>query len=190
MDAPFKVLLISGSLRRGSTNTALLATARDVTPSGIAATLDGNLGRLPHFNPDDDAEGMPLDPVVVELRAQIAAADAILFCTPEYAGGLPGSFKNLLDWTVGGGETYGKPVAWINVSGPAAPTGGAGAHASLRSVLEYTGARIVDPACARIPLTRAAIGTDGLIADAAIRAEIAAALATLERLATREAPDA
>lgn len=43
-----------------------------------------------------------------------AAADAVLFCTPEYAGALPGSFKNLLDWTVGGGETYGKPAAWIN----------------------------------------------------------------------------
>ena len=62
-------------------------------------------------------------------------------CTPEYAGALPGSFKNLLDWTVGGGQTYGMPVAWINVSGAAAPTGGADAHDSLRKVLGYTGAR-------------------------------------------------
>jgi NAD(P)H-dependent FMN reductase len=187
MDQPFRVLLVSGSLRGGSTNTALLATARLVAPDGIEASLDASLGRLPHFNPDDDAEGMSLDPAVVELRAQIAAADAVVFCTPEYAGGLPGSFKNLLDWTVGGGETYGKPVAWINVSGPAAPTGGAGAHASLRSVLKYTGARIIEPACARIPLTRAAIGPDGSIADPAVRAEIATTLATLVRLA-REPP--
>jgi len=48
---------------------------------------------------------------VVKLRRQIAASDAVLFCTPEYAGALPGRFKNLLDWTVGGGEIYGKPVA-------------------------------------------------------------------------------
>jgi chromate reductase len=190
MGAPFKIILISGSLRAASTNTALLRTASLVAPAGILASLDDSIGRLPHFNPDDDAEGSELDPAVVAMRARIAAAGAVLFCTPEYAGGLPGSFKNLLDWTVGGGETYGKPVAWINVSGPAAPTGGAGAHASLRSVLEYTGARIVDPACARIPLTRAAIGADGLIADAAIRAEIAGALATLARHASREAPDA
>ena len=47
----------------------------------------------------------------------------MLFSTPEYAGALPGSFKNLLDWTVGGGETYGMPVGWVNVSGPASPTG-------------------------------------------------------------------
>ena len=52
------------------------------------------------------------------LRRQLADADAVLFCTPEYAGTLPGSLKNLLDWTVGGGELYGKPVAWINVANP------------------------------------------------------------------------
>jgi NAD(P)H-dependent FMN reductase len=72
------------------------------------------LANLPAFNPDDDRE--PLHPSVAELRQEIARADAVLFCTPEYAGALPGSFKNLLDWTVGGGEVYGKPAAWINVA--------------------------------------------------------------------------
>ena len=52
--------------------------------------------------------------MAADLRQEIAAADAVLFCTPEYAGTLPGSFKNLLDWTVGGGEIYGKPAVWIN----------------------------------------------------------------------------
>ncbi|MGH4015240.1 MAG: NADPH-dependent FMN reductase [Pseudonocardiaceae bacterium] len=89
---------------------------------------------LPAFNPDDDHE--PLHPAVADLRRQIAA-DALLFCTPEYAGALPGSFKNLLDWTVGGSEIYGKPVCWINASSVAAPTGGADAHASLAKVLGY-----------------------------------------------------
>jgi NAD(P)H-dependent FMN reductase len=72
---------------------------------------------------------------VAELRHEIGAADAVLICTPEYAGALPGSFKNLLDWTVGGGEADRKPVGWINASGVAAPTGGGDAHASLRKVL-------------------------------------------------------
>lgn len=184
MDQPIRVLLISGSLRRGSTNTALLATARDVAPDGLEAVLDDSIGRLPHFNPDDDIDGEAVDPAVAELRARIGGVDAVLFCTPEYAGALPGSFKNLLDWTVGGGETYGKPVAWINVSGPAAPTGGAGAHDSLRAVLGYTGARIIEPACVRIPLSRAAVGAGGLIDDPAIRAQIAAALETLAQGAT------
>jgi NAD(P)H-dependent FMN reductase len=173
------VLLISGSLRSGSTNTALLATARATAPAGVEATVYGDLARLPHFNPDDDLEGQPVD-----LRAAIARVDALLFCTPEYAGALPGSFKNLLDWTVGGGETYGKPVAWVNVSGPAAPTGGAGAHAELRTVLGYTGALIVEDACLRLPVSRAAIGPDGLIADQPIRAAVSAALATLAAAAS------
>ncbi len=59
------------------------------------------------------------------LRARLAAADAVLFCTPEYAGALPGSFKNLLEWTVGGEEIYRLPAAWVNAaqpgSGPGSP---------------------------------------------------------------------
>ena len=80
------------------------------------------------------------------MRAQIRNVDAVLFSTPEYAGALPGSFKNLLDWAVGDdhpGSMNGKPVAYVNVS----PRGAALAHASLRSVLGYLGAVIVEAAC-------------------------------------------
>jgi chromate reductase len=105
--------------------------------------------------------------------------DAVLICTPEYAGGLPGSFKNLLDWTVGGGEVYGKPVAWINASSVAAPTGGADAHESLRKVLTYAGADIVDAACARIPVSRTDVDETGRISDDGLRAKIGAAVAEL-----------
>jgi chromate reductase len=114
---------------------------------------------------------------VAELRAQVDAADAVLFCTPEYAGALPGSFKNLLDWTVGGGEMYGKRVAWINASG--LPTGAADAHASLRKVLGYLSTEIVEEACVHIAVARQAVGDDGLIADPRLRARIAEALTTL-----------
>ena len=109
-----RILLVSGSTRGASTNTAALRTLLAVAPEWVNATLYTGLADLPAFNPDDDRE--PLPPAAAGLRQQIAAADAVLFCTPEYAGGLPGSLKNLLDWTVGGGEMYGKPVAWINVA--------------------------------------------------------------------------
>ena len=173
------VLLISGSLRAGSTNTALLRTARAVAPDGITAVLYEDMAALPHFNPDDDAEGAEVHPAVAELRAQIAAADALLFSTPEYAGALPGSFKNLLEWTVGDAGTYRKPVAFINTSGPAAPTGAADAHASLRKVLGYVHADIVEAACLRIPVDRGAIGPGGLIADPTIRQQIVSAMLAL-----------
>jgi NAD(P)H-dependent FMN reductase len=126
-------------------------------PAGVATTLYGGMNTLPHFNPDDDREGGPVDPAVTELRAQITAADALLICTPEYAGALPGALKNLLECTVGDGATYRKPIAWINASGPAAPTGGADAHDSLGKVLGYVHAELIEDACARIPVTRAAI---------------------------------
>jgi NAD(P)H-dependent FMN reductase len=175
-----KLLLISGSLRAGSTNSATLRTAAALAPDGIEAEIYDGMGRLPHFNPDDDpTDGVGLDPEVAALRAALAAADALLLSTPEYAGALPGSFKNLLDWTVGGGQTYEMPVAWINISGKAAPSGGADAHDSLRKVLGYTGSRIVEEACLRLPLARDDIGEDGLVTPSDARAAIVGAMVAL-----------
>ncbi len=171
-----KILLISGSTRGGSTNTAVLRTAQALAPNGVSATLYEGLAELPAFNPDHDQE--PLPPAVAGLRHHVASADAIVFCTPEYAGALPGSFKNLLDWTVGGGEIYRKPVTWINV---AAEGRGANAQLSLETVLGYVGADVVQDASRRLPITAAAIGLDGLVADAVVRDGVVAVLAKLRR---------
>ena len=177
------LLLISGSLRDGSTNTALLRTARAIDPD---TELFEGMASLPHFSPDDD--GDDLAPAVADLRAAVGRVEAILVCTPEYAGALPGAFKNLLEWLVGGGEAYRKPIAWINVAGPASPTGAADAHDSLRKVVGYLSMEIVDEACVRIPVARDAVGEDGLIADPAIRERLAAALAALREGAARVEP--
>ncbi|MEO9174495.1 MAG: NAD(P)H-dependent oxidoreductase [Gaiellales bacterium] len=177
MATPVRILLVSGSLRAGSTNAAVLRTAGTRALDGIETVAYHGMATLPHFNPDDDFD--PLPPAVVELRAAIASADAVLFCTPEYAGALPGSFKNLLDWTVGGGEVYGKPVAWINIAGVHAPTRGTSAHASLRTVLGYVGAEVVEPATGAIPVPRQAVEEDGLIRDREIVAAIERALVAL-----------
>ena len=166
---------MSGSLRRGSTNTALLRTAQARAVAGQELVLYQGMGQLPHFNPDDDTD--PLPATVADLRAQIAASAAVVFSTPEYAGALPGSFKNLLDWTVGGGEIYQKPVAYLNAS--ASPTGAADAHQSLRIVLGYIGAVVVEEGCAHIPVPRAAVGPGGVIDDPAIGAQLAGSLAAL-----------
>lgn len=143
------------------------------------------MGELPHFNPDDDHEGDPVHGAVAELRAQVTAADALLICTPEYAGALPGALKNLLEWTVGDASTYRKPVAWINASAGAAPTGAADAHDSLRKVLGYIHADTVDAAGARIPVTRDAIGPDGTMTHPQIPRPDHAALT--QHLAHRDA---
>ncbi len=171
--ADMRILLISGSTRHGSGNTAALRTVQAVAPDGIIAEMYQGLATLPAFSPDEDER--PPGPAA-DLRARIAAAGALLFCTPEYAGTLPGSLKNLLDWTVGGGEIYGKPVGWINV---AVGGRGTGAEEHLAMVLRYVGAVAVDGACVRVPVPRDAAGPDGVIADPAIRAALGAALTAL-----------
>jgi chromate reductase, NAD(P)H dehydrogenase (quinone) len=176
MSTSCRVLLISGSLRGKSTNTAALRTARACAGERVDSVLYRGLGDLPHFNPDDDVD--PLAPAVERLRTKIRAADALLFSTPEYAGALPGSFKNLLDWTIGDdqrGSIYEKPVAWINAS----PRSAVHAHASLRLVLGYAKAIVVEPACVHVPLTAADVDDGGLISDLDKRNEVARTLAQL-----------
>ena len=158
MSGQARVLLVSGSTRSGSANTAALVTAAEIAPSQVTAVRYDGLAELPAFNPDHDGDRLP-EPAA-RLRRLIAESDAVLFCTPEYAGTLPGSLKNLLDWTVGGGEMDGKAAAWINVANPGR---GKGAEDSLAAVLGYVGADIVEAACRRIPVDRAAIGPDGTV---------------------------
>lgn len=173
------VLLISGSTRAASTNSAALRTVSAIAPDGIRTRWYDGLAALPAFDPDDDGSAHP---PVLALREQLSGSDAVLLCTPEYAGTLPGSLKNLLDWTVGTGDLYEKPVAWITV----APLGrGDGASATLRSVLGYVGADIDLDACVRLPVLREDVGPDGLIAGAEFRSGASEVLRRLVRHAQR-----
>ncbi|GAA1415591.1 NADPH-dependent FMN reductase [Kitasatospora putterlickiae] len=170
------ILLLPGGLRAGSVNETVLRTAAAVAlvTEGVATTYYTGLAELPHYNPDLDTD--PLPEPVAALRAAVGAVDALLICTPEYAGTLPGAFKNLLDWTVGGTEIAEKPAAWINAAG----TGrGLGAEAALGTVLRHAGASVVEAACVRVPLARADVGPDGLVADPLVRDRIGEALLRL-----------
>jgi chromate reductase len=184
MTGPVRLLLVSGSTRARSTNTAALRTACAVAPASVTATLYEGLAELPAFNPDEDGSGHP---AVRRLRQALSEADGVLFCTPEYAGSLPGSLKNLLDWTVGSGELYGKPVAWVNV---AAEGRGKGAEEALASVLGYVGAVVITQACLRLPLARQSVGPEGTAVDVEFRAALAQVLqAMVDELTTAPAND-
>jgi NAD(P)H-dependent FMN reductase len=137
--------MISGSTRAGSSNTLVLRKLHELDDHGCSTEMYSGLVSLPPFVPGDE----PVPASVFDLLQSIENTDAVLFSTPEYAGGLPGSLKNLLDWTVGGGQLYGKPVAWLDVANPGR---GEGARAQLRTVLGYVGARIVEAACVQVPL--------------------------------------
>src|SRR5882762_5020902 len=138
-------LAISGSLRSGSSNTATLEALALLSPPGLSIVRYRGLAALPHFNPDLEGEGLP-EPVR-DLRALVGRADALIISSPEYARGIAGSLKNLLDWLVGGAEFPGKPVALVSTS-PRAEH----AAAQLRIVLRTMSGDIVEPASVTLPL--------------------------------------
>ena len=144
MNSPLQLLAISGSLRAASSNSALLQAATALAPADISIEIYENMGALPHFNPDDEDD---VAASVSELRARVVAADGLLICTPEYVHGLPGSFKNLLDWLVSGGELWDKPVAIVSVANR-----GAFAQASLLEILKTLMARVSETASVEVPL--------------------------------------
>ncbi|CAH1687293.1 NAD(P)H-dependent FMN reductase [Hyphomicrobiales bacterium] len=114
-----KLLGVSGSLRKGSYNTALLRAAGDVVPEGVSLVV-GTIQGIPLYNADDEeAHGIP--PAVHTLKEQLAAADGLLMFTPEYNNGLPGVFKNAIDWLTRPSSDIerlfkGKPVAIVGAS--------------------------------------------------------------------------
>ncbi len=174
-----QILLVTGSTRGASTNTAALRTAHALSIDGVDTVFYDGLSDLPAFNPDHDTDPPP--PIVAALRAHIAAADAILFCTPEYAGSLPGTLKNLLDWTVKGGEMEGKPVASLNVA--TAPRGEQ-AQAMLRTVLGYVAADVIEAAWVRVPVPRDAVGAGGVVDDPVTRTHISDLLVLISKAVT------
>src|SRR2546421_52203 len=90
-----KVLGISGSLRRGSYNSALLRAAARLMPED--STLDiASLRGIPLYDGDVEAQGIPAS--VSQLKEAIIAADGVLLVTPEYNNSIPGVFKNAIDW--------------------------------------------------------------------------------------------
>jgi NAD(P)H-dependent FMN reductase len=87
---------ISGSLRKGSFNTALLRAAIGLAPDGVEI-VEGSIAGIPLYNADvEKAEGIP-EPVEA-LKEAVAAADGLMLVTPEYNNGIPGVFKNAIDW--------------------------------------------------------------------------------------------
>jgi chromate reductase, NAD(P)H dehydrogenase (quinone) len=110
---------LSGSLRRGSFNAALLRAAAEMMPPGAAMTI-GTIRGIPLYDGDvEAAEGIP-EPVR-SLKEAIAAGDGLLLVTPEYNNSIPGVFKNAIDWLSRPPADIkrvfgGKPVALMGAS--------------------------------------------------------------------------
>jgi chromate reductase len=138
-----RILGISGSLRRDSHNTGLLRAAARALPPGAELELLDGLAAVPPYDEDADSELGPA--AVTDLRAQIAAADALLIATPEYNASIPGVLKNAIDWAsrpFPDNVLRDKPVAVIGAS--TGLFGAVWAQAEMRKVLRHAGARVLD----------------------------------------------
>jgi NAD(P)H-dependent FMN reductase len=111
-----RIVAFCGSLRSDSLNRRALLAARAWTPSGCAMVLWEGLAGLPPFTPDFDRTDEPTPAPVADFRREVGAAHGLLIACPEYAHGIPGAFKNALDWLVGDTSFPGKPVALLKVA--------------------------------------------------------------------------
>ena len=164
-----RALMICGSLQARSANRAALDVieARLRHLDGVEVDEYRTLDQIPAFNPDDNDDP---GPVVTDFRARLGAADVVIIASPEYAGSMAGALKNALDWIVGSGELYARPVAIAS----AGTSGGEHARHHLIRSLTWQGAHVVADVGIAAPRT---------LADADGRYTDVATIAALEELA-------
>lgn len=128
------VVGFAGSLRRASFNRALLRAAAEEVPEGMVLEIL-DVSKVPVFNADLEAD---LPGPVADFQGAISGADGVLIVTPEYNAGLPGSTKNLVDWSSrpsGAAAILGKPVALMGAT--RGSWGTVRAQAQLRQTLSH-----------------------------------------------------
>jgi NAD(P)H-dependent FMN reductase len=190
-----RILGLSGSLRGGSYNSALLRAAADVIGSdviGSDATLEiGSIRGIPLYDGDvEAADGIPA--VVQALKARVQACDGLLLVTPEYNNGIPGVFKNAIDWLSRPAAEIpqvfgGRPVALVGAS-----PGGFGTILSQNAwlpVLRTLGTRPWFGSKLMVSRANKAFDADGVLIDDAVRTQLQDYLAGFVRFAA-EAQDA
>jgi NAD(P)H-dependent FMN reductase len=176
------ILAISGSLRRASINSAVLrAAALAAARDGIRVKIADLLRDLPPFDPDLETQPPT---AALRLRSACEGAAGVLLAVPEYTFGIPGSLKNALDWTVGSGSLYRKPVTVLKISPP-----GRGDHvrATLDLALRAHGAEV---AHCSVPVSHRDLDARGEIGDPRIVTELRSVVVELGTRAGGPQPSA
>jgi chromate reductase len=156
------ILGISGSLRKGSWNTAALRAVAARLPEGAGLAI-AEIGDLPLMNQDLEQDGKYPEPVE-RFRAQVLAADALLFATPEYNASIPAPLKNAIDWGSRPANTFaGKPAAIIGVAGGLLGT--ARAQYPLRQALSVLSVQLLGQPEVFIGGAGAKFDADGKLTD-------------------------
>lgn len=174
---PIQVLGISGSLRKGSFNSAALRAARDLAPVGMHIEI-ADISEVPLYNEDVRAKGFPA--VVEDLRRRVKEADGLLIATPEYNYSIPGVLKNTIDWISRPPEQPfdGKPIALMGASGGMLGTARAQYH--LRQSFVFLNGLVMNRPEVMIATAQSKFDAQGNLADQTTRDFIAAMLIAFE----------
>ncbi len=137
-----KVVVLVGSLRKGSYNRMVANTLAELAPPGMEIVILPSVGAFPHYDADLQSEGFPA--AVSDMGAAIKAADGIVIVTPEYNYSIPGVLKNAIDWLSRLPDTpfAGKPLAIQSAS--MGGLGGARAQYHLRQTLVFLDAMVLN----------------------------------------------
>lgn len=158
MPAKKKIIAICGSTRSHSSNLHIIKKVAALTAAHLDMEIIENLAEMPHFNPGLDNEQVPA--IVAQFREKINTADGVLICTPEYVFSLPGSLKNILEWTVSTVVFSDKPLAIITAS-----ASGEKAHESIQLIMKTLGAKFNDDTTLLIQSPKSKVNNDGEITD-------------------------
>jgi NAD(P)H-dependent FMN reductase len=151
------ILAVSGSLRPSSSASAVLRIVADLVPEQVNFNIYNGIGNIAAF---DDSSLVPAE--VNNFISLITEADAVFFCIPEYAFGVPGALKNAMDWTVASTAFTDKPVALIT-----AASSGEKAHAAFTHTLTALGSKISEETRLLIPFIRTKMNEKGEMKDLA-----------------------
>nr|WP_298412269.1 NAD(P)H-dependent oxidoreductase [uncultured Halomonas sp.] len=161
-----KVLGISGSLRKGSYNTAALRAAQDNAPDDMSFEF-ADLSQIPLYDHDQREKNVPA--AVTQLVEQVKAADALLFATPEYNYSMPGVLKNAIDWVSREQPQpfAGKPAAIMSAS--TSILGGPRAQYDLRRSMVFLDMHCVNKPEVMIASAHERFDAEGRLTDEATR---------------------
>jgi chromate reductase len=172
-----RILAISGSLRERSYNRALLRAAGELAPAGVEIE-ELDLSPIPFYDGDVEAAGDP--EAVIQLRAAVAEADALLIATPEYNRGTSGVLKNAIDWL--SRPALASVLRWKPVAVIGASTGRGGtrrAQQQVRDALLFPGAIVLDEPEVAVPVAWEHFDEDGRLVDERTRESIRTLLEAL-----------
>lgn len=153
-----KIIAVSGSTRKNSSNFKILKFISEHINSQYKVEIFEDLENIPHFNPDLDTENPPEE--VTLFRNKILAADGVIICTPEYVFSLPGSLKNALEWCVSTTVFSNKNVGLITAS-----ASGEKGHDQLSLIMKTIEAKFDDKTQLLIQGIRGKLDIDGNIID-------------------------